>query len=961
MVTRAVARSTIYSWWSTPFSQSLTGVLYAAGVTSSKQQVVFDTDGNLFVLRNAGTFDDHLTPALLVPSDEPPFVAYTSHSDDANVRYRVGTVVGDITSFGAQRTISTSAVTTYCQLWRVGDDVWLLTRLALDTWGFFKSGDYGAAFGAEQALFTGGRLYVTSVQSGSTVRCAFSRHPHENDDTVRYCVIDLTSGGIATTDGTVLGNLDGTGLPVDWDDLEVAYSGPSGSGVRLFAVSDATNPEIGLATWTNNLDTVYRYVTHDGGAWSEEVVVAAGATFGYTASIHYNGGVGFYPSAAGGELLVSREDAGTWFVERWVRNGSWAADETIRTDTEALIRPWGTDGGQSTFVYVTSYPTYLAWSGAVTWGDEIAAGPEPPIPLGIWADATFVWSPGDAVTRSSDLITATLSDAALTEGAFVSSPRDGRAYTGAAGSRFSLPVADPTATGVSYMCAARVPSGTETLEFIYHGDGSSDKYMRSEWTGDNDFSVQYRNGGVSEGGTNWVSAVWDGDWDTSIHVFVWRITPIAAAMLIEVFVDGALFVSDRRPAGNIAPDRFTIGRFDRSSSPINSAGGEVFAAAAWERPLSDTEVRAVSAAPYGYPTEPADPDDWPVGVNEWADCRAYWSPGTSRSTEVTHGGGLSTGDLAEGTPVTVSSTDGRAYTGTQGGRIEYEVQPGMQLGQNDSTLMVVAARPVDGSDGAVVYLGDRSSAFTWFQISCDTAGNWEAWHRNANVAAGSNDSAFAEVVVGSEDTDLHVLVARMTFAGTSGSLQLFLDDFATSATDVQTYSAGGNILNRFTAGRLDDSSPNNSTSVQVFAAAVWDRALTDMEVVAVLADPFGFPGAAAPSQPAITSVVTDSQSALTVNWGNVADETGYRVERSPDGSGSWVDVSGNLAAETVTFQDTGLTCGTQYFYRVVAFNAVGDSDPSDAADGTTAACIPPTPSGNRMGGTGAIRRRGGPR
>lgn len=105
----------------------------------------------------------------------------------------------------------------------------------------------------------------------------------------------------------------------------------------------------------------------------------------------------------------------------------------------------------------------------------------------------------------------------------------------------------------------------------------------------------------------------------------------------------------------------------------------------------------------------------------------------------------------------------------------------------------------------------------------------------------------------------------------------------------------------------------------------------------------------APTNPAAAAL---SASSIRVTWDNVADETGYRVERSPNGSSGWTDVSGNLAADTVSYDDTGLTPATTYYYRVYAFNAGGDSDPSSTVNTTTDSAG----GGNRMGGTGAIRR-----
>ena len=110
-----------------------------------------------------------------------------------------------------------------------------------------------------------------------------------------------------------------------------------------------------------------------------------------------------------------------------------------------------------------------------------------------------------------------------------------------------------------------------------------------------------------------------------------------------------------------------------------------------------------------------------------------------------------------------------------------------------------------------------------------------------------------------------------------------------------------------------------------------------------------------PAAPANPTATTVSDTAIDVAWDNVAGETGFRVERSLTGVGGWSDVSGNLPVDTVTYADTGLTCNTQYYYRVFAFNGAGDSPASTVVNATTSACAP-SGGGNRMGGTGAIRK-----
>jgi titin len=98
-----------------------------------------------------------------------------------------------------------------------------------------------------------------------------------------------------------------------------------------------------------------------------------------------------------------------------------------------------------------------------------------------------------------------------------------------------------------------------------------------------------------------------------------------------------------------------------------------------------------------------------------------------------------------------------------------------------------------------------------------------------------------------------------------------------------------------------------------------------------------------PEAPAGVTAVAVSSSQIDVAWQDVAGESGYRVQRSPDGLSGWVQV-GATGQGVVSFSDTGLAVSTTYFYRVVAGNGGGDSAPSAVVSATTAAPPPPPPS-----------------
>jgi hypothetical protein len=71
------------------------------------------------------------------------------------------------------------------------------------------------------------------------------------------------------------------------------------------------------------------------------------------------------------------------------------------------------------------------------------------------------------------------------------------------------------------------------------------------------------------------------------------------------------------------------------------------------------------------------------------------------------------------------------------------------------------------------------------------------------------------------------------------------------------------------------------------------------------------------------TVASYSNSTLIVNWTDASGETGYRLERSINGT-TWNTVT-MLAANVPSYTDTGRTSSTQYYYRVVTLDAGGDA------------------------------------
>ncbi len=98
------------------------------------------------------------------------------------------------------------------------------------------------------------------------------------------------------------------------------------------------------------------------------------------------------------------------------------------------------------------------------------------------------------------------------------------------------------------------------------------------------------------------------------------------------------------------------------------------------------------------------------------------------------------------------------------------------------------------------------------------------------------------------------------------------------------------------------------------------------------------PSSTPPSAPSALNAAPTSTTSIAIDWNdNATDETGFSVERSPDGS-SWAQIA-SVGANTTSYSNNGLSSGATYHYRVRAFNGVGNSAYSNAANATT-----PTPT-----------------
>lgn len=88
-----------------------------------------------------------------------------------------------------------------------------------------------------------------------------------------------------------------------------------------------------------------------------------------------------------------------------------------------------------------------------------------------------------------------------------------------------------------------------------------------------------------------------------------------------------------------------------------------------------------------------------------------------------------------------------------------------------------------------------------------------------------------------------------------------------------------------------------------------------------------------PNAPVLFAAAEASSSRILVRWADQsANEEGFRVERSADGGVSWTTAT-IVPLNATEAMDEGVLAEVEVCYRVIAFNDVGDSAPSNTACG----------------------------
>lgn len=91
-----------------------------------------------------------------------------------------------------------------------------------------------------------------------------------------------------------------------------------------------------------------------------------------------------------------------------------------------------------------------------------------------------------------------------------------------------------------------------------------------------------------------------------------------------------------------------------------------------------------------------------------------------------------------------------------------------------------------------------------------------------------------------------------------------------------------------------------------------------------------------------------SANQINLSWAdNSGNETGFKIERGLSSSGPFSQVA-SVSSNVTSYSDTNLNASTTYYYRMYAYNAAGNSNSTNVANGTTqsnAVTLPNAPTG----------------
>ena len=162
----------------------------------------------------------------------------------------------------------------------------------------------------------------------------------------------------------------------------------------------------------------------------------------------------------------------------------------------------------------------------------------------------------------------------------------------------------------------------------------------------------------------------------------------------------------------------------------------------------------------------------------------------------------------------------------------------------------------------------------------------------------------------------------------------------TGANRVAWFSNPNAYYNGYATGIAYESDPansaDNSRSMNNTASTVASFRTSSATT------PTPTPTPTAPTGPSGATATATAYNSVTAKWAdNSTDETGFKLERSGNGV-NYTEIA-TLGAGTTSYVDNGVIASSNFYYRVRAYNSVGNSSYSNVASVTTPAVAILTP------------------
>jgi len=288
--------------------------------------------------------------------------------------------------------------------------------------------------------------------------------------------------------------------------------------------------------------------------------------------------------------------------------------------------------------------------------------------------------------------------------------------------------------------------------------------------------------------------------------------------------------------------------------------------------------------------------------------------------------------------------------GSQSAYVQAATAPGIPTGLTKtaatSTSITISWSAVDGATGYNIYRSTTSTGFT--QVGTSSTTSFESTGLLAGTtyyftvaAYNSNGTGTQSASTFSVMTMLAIPTGLTTMpASTTTSITISWDS-VTDATGYYVYRSTSSTgpFTQLTPGTSTTTSYTDTgittNTTYYYKVAAYNSAGTGSQSDAVSQN-----NGSAPTAPTGLTKTAATSTSITISWSSVAGATGYRIFRSASSTGTFTQVGTTTSPTTSYTNDTGLTAGTTYYYKVAAYNSANGTGYQSAAFSVTTMGIP---------------------